>query len=485
MGSSRLKDKSKTKKLFTAFEPVGWFFLVIIFLLTRLINSNSLPLFSDEAYVISKADDIWITGDLLGMLKYTTQPVLIWLVALFIKLPLGVVFAGRLVSAILGLTTAITLGWLASKYIHPQAKWLAFLLVMLLPFSFFYDRTLMFESSLGAFMTLSIGLPIVGLPLAILTKQIGWLVLPISLFLHRNNKKLVAVSLLFAIIIPFAVWFIALGSWDDVFKINFTQTGAGLGTNVNFKGNLLRAKLWLVSYITWPILILAFTGLIKEFIFSFKKRVLSPVFIIGLWSIFVLIFEAKVAVIFYPRYLYPMIIGIVLTATSASWWLYKFASVFNNLAYRLVLAIAIFILMLYPSIKFDYTLINSARSAPLALEDRFQFFEDWTSGIGSIQIEKEVDSFINNRENMLHVYVEGENSYFVTLKRDDYNYNVRVADWLNDPLDKIPQSVLEEKAEVWFVRNRHPDIPDGWPVTLITKVRKTSTRYVYLYRIDK
>lgn len=481
----RLSEKWGKGKSAGKFEAINWLFLIIIFILSRLLNSNSLPLFSDEAYVISKAEDIWKSGELLGTVKLTTQPVLIWLVAIFIKLPLNIVLAGRLVSAILGLIAALAVGWIAGKFIHPQAKWVAFLIIMLLPFSFFYDRTLLFESSLFAFVTLSVGLPLIGLPLAILTKQIGWLALPLSVLIHWRSKKLLITLLLIAVGVPFAIWLIALGSWGEVLKINFTQTGVGLGNIADFKGNLLRAKLWLISYITWPILLLAILGMIKESIFSFKKRVFTPIFIIGLWSLFILFFEAKIAVIFYPRYLYPMVLGIVLLATSTLLWLYNFTKGLKDSFLHVSLCAVALILIFYSSIKFDYILIKSPQYASLALEDRFQFFEDWTSGVGSEQIENEVDNFLNNNVGKLVVYVEGENSYFITLKRKGENYEVRTANWLNDPLRDIPKNVFEEKAEVWFVRNRHPDIPNDWPVSLLIRSRKTSNRYVYLYKIVK
>lgn len=463
-----------------------WLFLSIIFLLSRLINLRLLPLFSDEAYVIVRAEEIWLTGDWLSMVKLTTQPILIWLVAFFIKIPLDHILAGRLVSVVLGLITALLIARAAGKFIHPQAKWLAFLLVISLPFSFFYDRTLLFESSLLTWMALAIFLPVAGLPFAILTKQIGWLAVPLAVFLHFRNKRLVFISLMAALVIPFAVWFIALGSWEQVIKINFMQTATPLGASANFKTNLLRAKLWLISYVTLPILFLALLGLIKESVESLKKLTVSPVLIIGLWSLSVLIFEAKVAVIFYPRYLYPMLLGVVLLASSAAWMLYTLVSGFKKTLLRLTVLFVSPIIILYPSVKFDYTLMNSPLRAPLALEDRLQFFEDWTSGVGSSEFYKEINKFLHNNNDRLTVYVEGENSYYVTLNRGKMqNYEIKTASWLNEPLTEVPQEVFEEKAEVWFVRNRHPDIPDDWPVSLITQVQKSPSRSVYLYRISK
>ena len=436
--------------------------------------------------MISRAQEIWQTGDWLSMVKLTTQPILIWLVAVFIKLPFDIVFAGRLASALFGLITALLIAHAAAKFIHPQAKWFAFLLMILLPFPFFYDRTLLFESTLLTWMALAIYIPAAGLPLAILTKQTGWLSVPLAILLHFQNKRLVFISLLAALVIPFAVWFIALGSWEQIIKINFMQTAIPLGASADFKTNLLRAKLWLISYVTLPILFLALVGLIKESVESVKKRAFSPVLIIGLWSLSVLIFEAKVAVIFYPRYLYPMLLGVVLLATKNAWTLFTYVKSIKKPILRLTTLFAGAMILFYPSIKFDYTLINSPQNAPLALEDHLQFFEDWTSGIGGNEFYKKIDEFTQDNSRNLILYVEGANSYYVTLGQTrKKNYEVKIASWLNEPLSEIPQSVLSGNKEVWFVRNRNPDIPKDWPVSLIDKVQKSPTRYVYLYRINK
>ena len=435
--------------------------------------------------MISRAQEIWQTDDWLSMVKLTTQPILIWLVAVFIKLPFDIVFAGRLASALFGLITALLIAHAAAKFIYPQAKWFAFFLMLVLPFSFFYDRTLLFESTLLTWMTLAIYIPVAGLPLAILTKQTGWLAVPLAILLHFRNRKLIIISLLSALLIPFAVWFIALGNWEQITKINFGQTAATLGS-ADFKVNVLRAKLWLVSYVTLPILLLALFGLIKESVESVKKRVLSPALIIGLWSALILIFEAKVAVIFYPRYLYPMLLGIVLLATSSLWTFFTFVRDIKKPIWRLTALFISPIILFYPSVRFDYTLVNSPQDASLALEDRVQFFEDWTSGVGSNEFNKEITTFTKSSNQDLVVYVESENSYFITLDRkNEQNYSIEIADWLNDPLTEIPQEVFEEKTEVWFVRSRHPDIPGNWPVSLITRVQKSPSRNVYLYRINK
>jgi len=163
-----------------------WFLLITLFLFSRFYNLGELPLFSDEGYAVARAWELKNTGELLGMVKYTTQPVFIWLIALFQFLPLNNVISGRLVSGVFGLGSALLMSKLAGKWIGKNAEIPAFILMAILPFSVFYDRTILFESTTLFFMILAIDFPLT-VGLAILTKQTGWLILPLVLALGNNN----------------------------------------------------------------------------------------------------------------------------------------------------------------------------------------------------------------------------------------------------------------------------------------------------------
>src|SRR3989339_1805500 len=99
-----------------------WFLLIAVFLASRVYNLEGLPLFSDEAYAVARAWELKNTGELLGMVKYTTQPVFIWLIALFQFLPLNNVISGRLVSGVFGLGSALLMSKLAGKWIGKNAE---------------------------------------------------------------------------------------------------------------------------------------------------------------------------------------------------------------------------------------------------------------------------------------------------------------------------------------------------------------------------
>lgn len=454
-----------------------WFLLIAGFLFSRFYNLGNLPLFSDEGYAVARAWELKNTGELLGMVKYTTQPVFIWLIALFQFLPIDNVISGRLVSGFFGLGTALIISKLAGKWINHQAEIPAFILMLVLPFSMFYNRTILFESATLFFMVLALVFPITT-GLAILTKQTGWLILPLVLTLGSGSFKGRTVKVLISILIVLAVWYLAVGSNYSVVETILGKTAAPISAFANFKNNLLRSKLWLIDYLTWPMIWLSVLGGLAAVVETIKQKKITPILIVAGWALGIFLFINKTAVIFYPRYLYSILLGVVLLA--AYGWEKIRSHGFNKIALS-----GFFILILLPGIISGWKIIATPKKAEIPREDRFQFFEDWTSGVGSKELADIVLKIAG--EDKIDVYFEEENSYFITLKNDPRlkKINVKIVQWLADPLTEIPKEVLADGRTAVFVRNRYPDIPAGWPVELVWSYPKTNHRSVYLYKIIK
>lgn len=468
-------------------SPV-WMLLILTFLFSRFYNLGNLPLFSDEGYAVSRAWELRDTGELLGMVKYTTQPVFIWLIAIFQFLPLNNIVSGRLVSGIFGLGTALIISKLAGKWINNQAKIPAFILMTVLPFSMFYDRTILFESVTLFFMVLAIVFPLVT-GLAILTKQTGWLIFPLVLALGKGRLKDRFAKIFISILAVFAVWYFASGGNYSVVESIIGKTAVPVSASANFKNNLLRSKLWLIDYLTWPVIWLSVLGGIAAVAGAIRQKKITPILIVAGWTLGVFLFINKTAVIFYPRYLYSIIFGVVLLAVNG-WEIVR-----KTLSNKMVLS-GLFILVLLPGTISDWKIIAAPQTAEIPREDGFQFFEDWTSGIGA----KEMIRFIESRGShplyegcdpscgKTTIFFEEENSYYVSLLSNSNLKDkiiVKTANWLQDPLGEIVKDALEDNYESLFIRNRHPDIPDNWPAELVWSYPKTDKRSVYLYKIIK
>lgn len=452
----------------------AWFLLIAFFLVSRVYNLEGLPLFSDEAYAVARTWELGKTGELLGMIKYTTQPIFIWLVALFGRLPLGSIVSSRLVSAIAGLGTALVLAKLARKWIGSKAGFLTFILVTILPFSVFYDRTILFESTTLFFMSLSLIFPLAA-GLAILTKQTGWLILPAVIATGQGNFKKRFLEVVFSVVAVVAVWYLAMVNLDSILEIVLGKTSTPVSAAADFKNNLLRSKLWLINYLTIPVILLTFLGAVVAIIESVKKKKMKPLAVVALWTLGIFLLINKIAVIFYPRYLYPVVLGIVLLG-SKGWFEY-------SRRFKIIGSLLMSFLILAPAMTLSSRIVTTPQLASLPREDKFQFFEDWTSGVGSSEIADEIIKISGGED--INVYLEEENSYFITLKSDSRlkNARVEIADWLVDPLTEIPEEILSGGKFSVFVRNRHPDIPRDWPVEKIFSFNKTAVREVSLYRV--
>lgn len=466
-----------------------WLFFVAGFLLTRIYGLEKLPLFSDEAYAIVRAQEILHGAPILGMVKNTTQPIFIWAIALFQLLPLGNIVAGRMVSILAGLITSFILAKAASQYIHPKASMIAFFLVVFLPFTFFYDRTVLFESLTGMFISGALFYPLLSVPLAILTKQTGWLAAPLAIVIHRKRRRFALAILLASFLIPVIVWLIALDGPANVISVVGKKTSVPLGFGVPLKENLFRSIMWLKAYVPLPILLWMFLGTIIEVYRCFQKKLISPLLVVAFWAAGVILFESSVAKIFYPRYLFPLVPAVILLSTKGIWECYTCikerwirTSFFASLVFFPVVLVSF-----SPLFRFDWLIATNPSQAPLALEDHFQFFEDWTSGVGSMQLEQALIQALRDRPEGITVFLEEENSYYVLFRsnRALSKATIEIAPWLIDPLTVIPKSVLQSQVGVYFVRNRYPDIPPEWPIELVIEIPKTDTRSVYLYRILK
>lgn len=463
--------------------------LVATFCFTRFVELSNLPLFVDEAFVILEAKKLHEGGNIFGMVEKNTQPIFIWMVSIFQFLPMELAMSGRIVSGLCGLVTAGLLTLLARKYIGRKSSAFIFILMMLVPFSLFHDRTILFESATLLWMTSALMFSLMT-PLAILAKQTGWLILPLVLFQCREKHRTMLLTLLITITIPLSIWLFSVGSISKFSSTVFRQQQhlSFEIDSVRIKNNLFRTKMWLEIYITIPIICLAVIGWIADTLGVVWKKKLTFLTALGAWSLFVISFEAIVARTFYPRYLYPLLIPIILLATNGlSSILFAIEKTVSNKTGGKIAKFFVLLLCLYPAIKLDRTIIFDPQRAPIAAEDHFQFFEDWTSGIGADEISIRVEEFVKQKGLPVSVYTESDNSYLATLL-DDRNLKgvkIETAGWLTDPLRIIPDSILQEKGETLFIRNLNPDIPSNWQTEELLSINKTQTRKVVLYRVVK
>ena len=150
--------KSVTRKDF-----ILLLFLIIVFLLSRLINISSLPIFTGEAIYmrwaqIALGDSSWRFISLID----GKQPMLIWLTMPILKLTGMPLLSGRLVSVfagMLGTIGAFFLGWELFK--NKTTGYITALLYLISPFFLWHDRIALYDSLLSGFYVWALFLEVI------------------------------------------------------------------------------------------------------------------------------------------------------------------------------------------------------------------------------------------------------------------------------------------------------------------------------------
>ena len=334
--------------------------------------------------------------------------------------------------------------------------WWAFFFYLLNPFSFFLDRTILMEPVLNAtilaFMAatlaamkrstkLSLTLAAFSTGLVLTAKQTGILVLPIPLvwaLLERHKfPHLKRVSAIIAItaagLIGLALTTTQL--WDTAAM--HTTTVLSLP---RLKTNLWLIGSWLIQYWTWWVTPVIILGWRWKWILTVAYFILT--FVLFGWTLF-------------PRYLLIVVPFVALLAGHAS---------------RNALGKALLIILLVIFVKRDLTILFQPDKAHLAKETRYQFFEDWGSGLGT----KAALEWLKNQkfapqtvllipQDIQGLWVMSQLSFTPDLNLDTYFYT-------NDQL--INQSGL-------LVATSHQSIPTGTVRLMTTNADNRNSVTIY------
>ncbi len=247
--------------------------------------------------------------------------------------------------------------------------WGAMLFYLLNPFNFFLDRTVLMEPVLNTAMLGFLSMSLLAMrrgtrKLMILTglttalvltaKQTGILVLPIPFIialLRRKRFPYFKQVLVTTVVVASGLIWLALRTtrlWDTA-AMHTTTTVSIL----RIKNNLGLMGKWLIQYWSWWV--------IPVVILGWRSR----------WALmatyFVLVF-ATLGWSLFPRYLLIVVPFVALIAGQAA----------KNLAGKIM-----FTILLVIFVRRDVTILLQPDKARLALETRYQFFEDWGSGLGT------------------------------------------------------------------------------------------------------
>lgn len=396
--------------------------LLAVFFLTRLLNLEALPIFTDEASYWNAArevgDNFFKNWDLSLVLPVAKPPLFILLSSLVMKAGIDGIYALRLVSVFSGFLLFTSIYFLTKELLGEREAWVSSVLYILLPFGLFYDRLGIMEILLTAFLTLSYlffwqGLlrrswkrmvfAGIALGLAILTKQsgqIGFLII-ISLafvfvyiegFKHRSVIR-VGYFTLAAFGISYLLSNILRISGKYPEYAAFTPTQVTSWTLGNLGGaiettlfNVSAVGSWLKSWFTPPLFILVIASFIALIVRLRQKSLV----ILVLFALPILI-QAILATDLFPRYFLMVVPAIILSLSSlivSLWGIFKE----GRLVFRLII-ILIMIISFLPSLILSYQVIFKITDAPLHYNERWQYLSGWPSGYGVSQAASFLKSY--------------------------------------------------------------------------------------------
>lgn len=405
-------------------------FLITGYLVLRLPNLTTQPIFADEAIYIRWAQ-IMRAEPTLRFLPVSDgkTPLFMWALIPLFKISADPLFAGRFLSVISGFFTLLGVFFLAKNVFNLRTAFWATLLYVVTPYTVFFDRMALVDSMLSAFTVWSLYFAlwlvrslrldmamILGYSLgaAILTKTpgiINLLMLPVTglLINKRSGKKsLMRIVLLWSVSIIIALIMYNLLRLGPQFQMLSSRNADYIFSPLELLGRPLDPFIphfhdiadWFPKLLTWPILF----SMIFGFIYIIIRRSFSGGVLL-LWALIPILLDMAFLKTFTARYLLPSIPLLLVIGG------YGVTKLLPALAYVKRLPIILMLVVLLPlPLYFDYLLLNSFEKTPLPQEERRGYFEDWTAGYGLSAIAKFLLA-----KSVDHQVVVGTDGYFGTL----------------------------------------------------------------------
>lgn len=498
-------------------EIISFIILVAVYFFLRLIQILNVPMFTDEA-IYTRWTQIAFQDSTERFISLTDgkQPLFIWINMFFMRFIHDPLLSGRLVSVAAGFATMIGLYFLAQEVF--KNRWISILsmfLYVIFPFSLIYDRMAIYDSLVGTFYIWSLYVAIllirkIRLDIAFilgfvmgggaLNKSIGlysMYLLPFTAVLFnfktKEKWKLFAKWIMFAVIasiiaeslysiLRLSPWFYIISQKNDTFFYplkDLLHMPLAFWIN-NFINNFHGLLGWLITYMTWPLIVLVLFSAIfyKEF---WKEKIL-------LFLYFILPFcgFALIAKVMYPRYIFFMSLSLL---PLAAYSLLKIYQKVKNLGLFVLIGIVFVSLMLYA----DFFILTNFDKAPIPDSDLNQYVNDWPAGGGL----KESVSFFREQAQHQKIYIGTEGTFGllpygleIYLKN---NPNIEIHGFW--PVHSTPpQEVIQasKKMPTYFVFYQpcldcsfSGNAPTTWSVHLIKRYTKgIGKTYFSIYQLE-
>lgn len=409
--------------------------VLLIFFLFRLINLTILPIFADEAIYIRWSQVMKAEPTLRFLpLSDGKQPLFMWILMFVLAVFKNPLFTGRFLSVFAGLGSLIGIFLLSYElFKNKKTALIASLFYAVVPFFVFFDRMALVDSLLA---TLGIWFFYFGLLLiknlrldlamitgmilgaALITKSPAIffaILLPTTLFvapwLDLKKRKKMLPYLIKAVGLWLVAYVFAFGIYNLLrLGPNFQMIGLRNKDYVfsfkeilshpfdPLKPHLFDLVRWLPNLLTWPILLLALAGLIWMWLKKENWRQATWLFLVTAAPLFA---QSVFAKVFTPRYILFTTWPLMIVAA------YFSSAMIKKLRIKTSLVALLVLLIIIPSLYYNYLLLTDPEKAPLPRRMRSGYLEEWTAGQGI----KEIADFVKEVAKEKNVLVGTEGSF--------------------------------------------------------------------------
>jgi hypothetical protein len=486
------------------FKPNSLLLIIFVTLsVFRFVSLGKVPIFGDEANHLMLADKIWgQLGMVVSAARGGILPGLLIPLSLFLKLfsgPINPLLIGRSFSVICDLISSYLIYLIGKRLFRPEVGVFAAIIYLLIPLNIFHSRLVMLEPLMSASFlaalyflikfvdspyeklrhgkTFIYGLAVfVFLFVSFITKPLMAVSLPafaaLPIIYRRTSKskillvrKLIVVLILVLTVFAAALPLIRLSS--NHFYDDYVLRNSGV-LWLNFKTNLWRSFLWIKVYYPGHLLIISVLG----FIFGLKRSKAKIFWILG-WAFTIVVLDSLVGgKLFYPRHLFPLAVPVSFLAAFflAGLWQRK------EVVFKAAVLVLVF-LMWFTSLNYVF----NPEKAWLAPEDRLQFYEDWSSGVGLTQVASDLKQL--SGENKITVYVGDEALLTWALPRvfDIGQTNIKVVNNYFGGESPNLEDKIKRGENTYLLLNRVPYIPTNFRAELVVSYPKGGGRSLVLY----
>lgn len=480
------------------------------YLITRLYNIMSLPMFTDEAIYtrwsqIARYDPSWRFISLTD----GKQPSFVWFDMVIMRFVNDPLLSGRLVSVVAGVFALIGIFFLTSELFKNRKIGLfAAILCLVYPFSLVYDRMALYDSLVAASTIWALYLEVLLIRLrrldvalilgmvmgfGVLTKSSAFFaiyLLPFSLLLFDFKQKNRAVKILkwgalaiVSTVMAYAIYsllrlspfFHIIEDKNSIFVYPFSEWIRH--PFEFFFGNFNGLFTWFIEYTTVPIFLLILVSF-----FLGGTKFLREKILVFLWFILPFVALALFGKVLYPRFILFMSVPLLAIAAFSFWFILEAVK-------RKSVRTLIFLAVIFLLLRSDFYVLYDFRNAPIAKADTDQFANAWPAGGGI----KEVVEYLARQAEDKKIYVATGGTfgslptYAMEIYLDE-NKNIGKRGIFPIP-EKIPGDLVEKAKNMpvfVFMSNQKEFDPNlrNWPIKLIIEYKKgKGDDYTRLYEV--